>query len=188
MLLKVYADYVCFMKKVIQLFIGIFSFIGFANCQEKPVIDNLPSTFNPLFKQKLHSLLSFTAPIISVEELKKGYDEYIVLDTRAKKEYEVSHLPGAIFVDYSSFDYEKIASLVSGKNVVVYCSVGYRSEKVVAKMKAQVATEVYNLFGSIFEWKNKGFEVVDSNQQPTDKVHTYNKSWGKWLEKGIKVY
>jgi len=43
---------------------------------------------------------------------------------------------------------------------------------------------VYNLYGSIFEWVNDGNEVVDKNNKPTDEVHTYNKKWSKWVEEG----
>ena len=35
---------------------------------------------------------------------------------------------------------------------------------------------------------NEGHTVVNQEAQPTDSVHTYNRSWSKWLQKGIKVY
>ena len=49
-------------------------------------------------------------------------------------------------------------------------------------------TNVYNLYGGIFEWKNKNFIVIDSEEKETNKVHTYNRDWSKWLKKGEKVF
>jgi len=49
-------------------------------------------------------------------------------------------------------------------------------------------TNVKNLYGGIFQWKNDGFDVVNNQSMVTDSVHTYNKSWSKWLVKGVKVY
>jgi hypothetical protein len=42
---------------------------------------------------------------------------------------------------------------------------------------------VYNLYGSIFEWANRGYKVIDAQGQKTQKVHTYNQSWSKWLDR-----
>jgi 3-mercaptopyruvate sulfurtransferase SseA len=70
----------------------------------------------------------------------------------------------------------------------VYCSVGYRSERVGEKLQKLGYQNVYNIYGGIFEWKNEGMQVVNRQNQPTDSVHTYNKNWSKWLLKGVKVY
>ena len=70
----------------------------------------------------------------------------------------------------------------------MYCSLGIRSETVAHKLMQEGYTNVYNLYGGIFEWKNANFKVVDTLGNPTEKVHTFNKSWSKWLQKGKKVY
>ncbi|MEN8818965.1 MAG: rhodanese-like domain-containing protein, partial [Polaribacter sp.] len=49
-------------------------------------------------------------------------------------------------------------------------------------------TNVLNLYGGIFEWKNKGNLVFDSNGNATEKIHVFSKEWSKWLLKGKKVY
>jgi predicted sulfurtransferase len=73
-------------------------------------------------------------------------------------------------------------------SVVVYCSVGYRSERVGEHLLAMGFKDVKNLYGGIFEWVNNGQAIVDRNGKFTNQVHTYNKSWSKWLEKGIKIF
>ena len=49
-------------------------------------------------------------------------------------------------------------------------------------------TNVFNLVGGIFEWKNQGHAVYSTQNKITEKVHAYNKTWGVWLTKGEKVY
>ena len=81
-----------------------------------------------------------------------------------------------------------VEDLDKDKPVILYCSVGYRSEKIGERLQEMGFTEVYNLYGGIFDWKNKDNPVVNTHQNPTDSVHTYNKNWSKWLTKGVKVY
>jgi predicted sulfurtransferase len=71
--------------------------------------------------------------------------------------------------------------------IVVYCSIGYRSEKVGEKLLNEGFT-VYNLYGGIFNWKNSNNPVVDNNEIATQKVHCFNQEWSKWLLKGEKIY
>ncbi len=71
--------------------------------------------------------------------------------------------------------------------IVVYCTVGVRSEQVGIRLKKMGYTNVNNLLGSIVEWVNQGNVVVDANNKETKKVHVYSKDYGKWLNKGEKV-
>jgi 3-mercaptopyruvate sulfurtransferase SseA len=66
--------------------------------------------------------------------------------------------------------------------------VGYRSEKISEKLKQAGFKDVSNLYGGIFEWVNQGNPVVDENGKITDNIHAYSKTWGVWLNKGVKVY
>jgi 3-mercaptopyruvate sulfurtransferase SseA len=47
---------------------------------------------------------------------------------------------------------------------------------------------VYNLYGGIFEWKNLGYPVYDSNGAETENVHVYSEEWCVWLKNGNKIY
>ena len=84
----------------------------------------------------------------------------------------------------------KINYFFKNKNskIVVYCSLGVRSEDVAEKLKKAGYSNVYNLYGGIFEWKNNDLEVLNLNEKPTDSIHIYSKAWSKWLKKGVKVY
>lgn len=71
---------------------------------------------------------------------------------------------------------------------MVYCSIGVRSEQIGEQLKQVGYSNIKNLYGGIFEWKNTGNTVVDSLDNPTEKVHAFTKTWGKLLRKGNKVY
>jgi rhodanese-related sulfurtransferase len=130
-----------------------------------------------------------TVPYISVQELAMPKTNAIILDAREKKEYNISHLKNAIHIGYNFFQLDTIQQKIKNKNktIVVYCSLGIRSETIAKKLKKGGYTSVFNLYGGIFEWKNNNFSVYNSNGKETENVHTFNKTWGKWLTKGIKI-
>lgn len=129
-------------------------------------------------------------PYISVSALQNQTEDIILLDSREKKEFKTSHLENAICVGYDFFDLDSIQPKLPNKNskIVVYCSLGIRSEDVAEKLKKVGYTNVYNLYGGIFEWKNNDLEVLNSHEKPTDSIHTFSKAWSKWLKKGVKIY
>ena len=161
------------MKKIFFLFIFINS-VSFSQ-------NKLDKLFNKFNKNKV--------PYISVDTL--VITKAILLDARETKEYNVSHLKNAICVGYDYFDIQKtIEKLPKDKStkIVVYCTLGIRSEIVANKLIKEGYTNVYNLYGGILEWKNNNFQVVDTLGNETKKVHTFNKDWSKWLKKGKTVY
>ena len=97
-------------------------------------------------------------------------------------EYDVSHIPGARLIGYQKFDVSAVPKDIpkDGK-VVVYCSIGYRSEKIAMELKRAGYTDVSNLFGSIFEWANRGYPIINSHEKPTTDIHTYNRNWSRWV-------
>ncbi len=129
-------------------------------------------------------------PYITVEELAMPKTKAILLDAREPKEYKISHLKDAVYVGYDKFQLDSVQKLYPNKEeeIVVYCSLGIRSETVAEKLKAAGYTNVRNLYGGIFEWKNKNFTVYNSAEKETDTIHTFNKEWSKWLQKGVKLY
>lgn len=142
---------------------------------------------NSEFKHMLDSMYSHTVPLISVDSLKNLKNVYL-LDTREKEEFEVSHLKNARNVGYIWFDMRKVYDIPKDANIIVYCSVGYRSEKIGEKLRRNGYKNVFNLYGSIFEWANEGYPLYKSNGVQTTEIHTYNKNWAKWVERGTKVY
>jgi rhodanese-related sulfurtransferase len=162
------------MKFPITLFILIATTFCFAQ-------NTIPSVLEKLNKK--------TVPYITVGELKQK-EKFILLDTRENKEFKISHLPNAINVGYDKFDSDKIVSILKDKNelIVVYCSIGIRSEIIGEKLLKLGYKNVLNLYGGIFEWKNTSNKTVNFKNIETDSIHTFNKQWSIYLEKGIKIY
>ncbi|MFK7747564.1 MAG: rhodanese-like domain-containing protein [Kordia sp.] len=162
--------------KYILYFIILFSF-AFANGQT--ALDSL------LLKENKKSV-----PYITVAELLQK-ENIVLLDSREKIEYETSHIENAVCVGYDKFKLKKIKKILpKDKNtpIVVYCSLGIRSEDVGEKLKKAGYKNVYNLYGGIFEWKNQDNPVIDNKGDTTENVHTFNEDWSIWLKKGVKIY
>ncbi|MEH6535100.1 MAG: rhodanese-like domain-containing protein [Psychroserpens sp.] len=153
----------------------LFSFFGFS--QES--LDDILKRYN-----------NNTVPYISVQELAKSKTQALILDAREQDEFEVSHLKDAIYVGYTNFKLEPFEKQFPNKKkaIVVYCSLGVRSETIANRLKKAGYTNVRNLYGGIFEWKNKDFDVYNSKEKTTDSVHVYSRTWSKWLKKGKKAY
>ncbi len=137
--------------------------------------------------EEVKTLYKNTVPIISMADAKKSASATL-LDTREPAEFEVSHLPKAKLVGYDKFDLASVSAISKQDTVIVYCSVGYRSERIGEKLQAAGYKHVFNLYGGIFNWKNHDGVVVDSKNRTTEKVHAYNKTWGRFLKKGEKGY
>lgn len=138
------------------------------------------------YKTLLEGLYDDRFPVIQPKQI-SNLCNYQVLDAREKAEYEVSHLPKAKWVGYETFDLKNVADLDKNQPILVYCTVGARSQEIGKKLQNAGFTRVYNLYGGIIHWVNESQPVVQ-NEKPTKKVHTYSKSWGIWLNKGEKVY
>lgn len=140
------------------------------------------------YRVMLQSLLRHNVPELGVKEAARDSISCVFLDAREPREYAVSHIAGAFPVGYDHFDLKNLPpGLSKDQRIVVYCSVGYRSEKVTEQLQKSGFSNISNLYGGIFEWVNQGFPVVNETG-PTEEVHAYSRSWGVWLKKGKKVY
>tara|TARA_B100000497_G_scaffold34232_1_gene40124 strand:- start:342 stop:842 length:501 start_codon:yes stop_codon:yes gene_type:complete len=113
----------------------------------------------------------------------------VLLDTREIKEYQVSHIKGALYAGYENFNLQKVSKTIKNKEaqIIVYCSLGVRSEDIAEILQKAGYTNIQNLHGGIFDWKNNNLPLVNAKQKQTDSVHVYSKKWGKWLTNGVKV-
>ncbi|MGY8933493.1 MAG: rhodanese-like domain-containing protein [Flavobacteriales bacterium] len=131
-------------------------------------------------------------PYISATELRihQSKNDVIILDSREFNEYQVSHIKAAISVGYNTFSMETVFDTIKNKEtpIVVYCTIGIRSEMIAAKLQKAGYINVKNLYGGICEWKNKEYKVIDSTQKNTNNIHTYSKEWSTWLLNGNPIY
>ena len=166
------------LNKVALLILGIMSFLN--------SFSQVESTSYSLM---LKALIKESIPIVAVADLdQKQILSTTFIDSREKVEFDVSHIKGATWVGYDDFDMARMDDISKNEPIIIYCSVGYRSEKIGEKLLQAGYTNVSNLYGGIFEWVNQGKPVVDLSGEPTTKIHGYSKTWGIWLSKGEKVY
>ncbi len=140
------------------------------------------------FEQMADRMAEGETPNMSIEALREQRQNVILLDTRARAEYAISHIPGARWVGYDDFTPERVADISRDTTVVVYCSVGYRSERIGEKLRDAGFDRVYNLHGSIFKWVNLGYPITDDQGRRTNRIHGYSAKWSKWLRRGVVVY
>lgn len=124
-------------------------------------------------------------PIVSTDAV-AAMDRVALLDVRTEEEVAVSSIPGAVQVDPEEAVAEEVAGKTieewnrSGTTVVCFCSVGYRSARMVKRLQEAGMLRVANMEGSLFKWANEGKPLTG------DKVHPYNAAFGLLLNKELR--
>ena len=125
---------------------------------------------------------------ISISEAQKLEKKAIFIDTREYKEFKVSHIPNALFFGYNKPNWIILNNIPKSKTIIVYCSIGARSQNIGLKLKKRGYKNVKNLYGGFFQWSNEGRKMVDIKNNKTNKIHGYSPEWGKWISKGNVTY
>ena len=124
--------------------------------------------------------------------LKLDTSNILLLDIREPEEYEVSRIPGAVRIDPGASAKTALAQIgdVTGKDIIVYCSVGRRSslfaEREQATLMKMGAASVSNLENGIFGWHNERRELEDAGGK-TDVVHPYDAIWKRYVQRKGKA-
>ncbi|MGV6847464.1 MAG: HigA family addiction module antitoxin [Marinibacterium sp.] len=99
-----------------------------------------------------------TVRAVDVAQVKAWIDrnEILLVDVREPSEYECEHISGALLLPLSSFDPETFPVL-PGKNVVLHCAVGKRSEAAGKMLLKEGHSGVIHMTGGIEAWKAAGY-------------------------------
>lgn len=175
------------MIRLLLLFAATALFLYSCRLSGQEIPERLLTHF-PLLDAKLASLVKVDSMAISPAAVER-LENPLLLDAREREEFQVSHLPGALYLGYKKPDFERLAKVDKERPLVVYCTVGFRSERMAKQLRDRGFKEVYNLFGSLYAWKLSGRPLVDADG-PTDRLHTYDKKWGTYVPDtiGVKVY
>ena len=135
------------------------------------------------FDTECEKYISRTVPLAYSKELYRAINSpnVTILDAREEKEYEVRPLPKSQYIGFYNFDSKSVSLIKKTDTIYIYCSIGYRSEKIGERIQKMGFNNVFNLYGGIFNWVNAGYEVVDKKNKRTKEVHGYNKEWSKLL-------
>lgn len=148
-------------------------------------VTQLGSQLSVEIEDVLIKMLKDSVPVISTDMLADSMRResgLVILDSRELAEFEVSHLPDAQWVGYSDFSTLRLSGVPKDTNLVVYCSIGVRSEKIAEKLLTSDFSNVRNLYGGIFAWANEHKSLVEQSQKPTLAVHGYDLNWAKLLD------
>ncbi|MDX2360512.1 MAG: rhodanese-like domain-containing protein [Crocinitomicaceae bacterium] len=141
------------------------------------------------YKKMLNEYYDSFPTITAESALKKVNDQNAVfLDIREMEEFNISHIQGALNVGYEQFYMDEIKHLKKSTEIIVYCSIGARSQEIGKRLKKFGYTNVHNLYGGLFHWSNLEYPLFDLWENPTKNIHGYSKDWGKWVTKGNVVY
>ena len=124
-------------------------------------------------------------PTVTIEEASNilKTNEAIFLDIREESEFNVSHIKYARRMNPDGSGMKSLKGIDKSTKIIVYCSIGARSQSYGEMLTKKGYTNVHNMYGGLFHWANSNLPVVDIYNQATKNVHGYNLNWGKWLNK-----
>jgi rhodanese-related sulfurtransferase len=105
----------------------------------------------------------------------------LLVDVRTRREYEVSHLPWAVWAETSRQIEDVLSRRSKDQVIVLYCSAGVRSCSAAASLIRSGLENVFNLQGSIFQWANERRPVIRDGKA-VNVVHPYDHRWGVLLD------
>ena len=108
----------------------------------------------------------------------------MLIDTRSRPEFDISHLNKAIYAETRAEIDAVTANTAKDQEIVVYCSVGFRSAQMASWLNSRGFKNVHNLEGSLFEWANKDFPIYRKNIR-VKTVHPYDEDWGRLLDRKL---
>lgn len=147
-----------------------------------------PSVKNKRYDMLLKSILKLKVPQADIDFAKALPADTIYIDTREKNEYLIGSIKGAINLGFENPDLDLLKLIPADRTLIVFCSVGLRSEKICSLMLKMGFTAVYNLYGGLFEWVNCSLPIFDVTGKPSKKIHGFSRFWGIWVKGIYKVY
>ena len=88
-------------------------------------------------------------------------DGLYLLDVRTPGEFQQARLEGAHLIPIDQL-VNRLTELPKDRPILVYCAVGSRSAQVVNYLARHGYPEVYNLYGGIYSWAQKGYPILQS--------------------------
>ncbi|MGB3456132.1 MAG: rhodanese-like domain-containing protein [Litorimonas sp.] len=136
----------------------------------------------------LHADIASDYPAVAhvAADRMNALEDVLLLDIREPDEFAVSRLPGAVRVSPDVGESELLSAVgdLSGRTVVVYCSVGRRSSIFARDWQDRLvdagAVSVRNLEGGIFRWHGQR-RALEDDRGETDAVHPYDEIWKRYV-------
>jgi phage shock protein E len=82
-----------------------------------------------------------------------------LLDVRTLGEYQQVRIDGARLIPIDQL-VKRLAEVPKNRPILVYCAVGSRSAQVINYLARKGYPEIYNLYGGIYSWAQKGYPIL----------------------------
>lgn len=139
------------MKVLIIFLIGVFQ-AGAVWANDDQVVEAI---------QGFMDFATYSEGAITPEQIQgAGLSEFLFIDARAKEQYETSHIPGALNIEWRQILLHR-DRIPADKSIVLYCDTGLLSSKAhLALRLAGYDENVKVMFGGYNNWKKtqKGTE------------------------------
>jgi rhodanese-related sulfurtransferase/glyoxylase-like metal-dependent hydrolase (beta-lactamase superfamily II) len=93
------------------------------------------------------------------EQLDSGERPPMLIDVRAVREFDESHIEGAVNLPLSQLA-DRLNEVPADRPLVFYCASGYRSAVAVSLLRRDGRTQVSNLVGGLGAWESAQLETV----------------------------
>ena len=140
-------------------------------CAQVATGEGLQKQIDELFRKRAGKLAEL--PTLEAKKAREmiGNPSYLFIDARKEKEQAVSMIPGA--VTWEEFQHAEDAKY-RGRALIVYCTVGVRSGRVVKLLQSD-GHQAFNLKGGVLSWAHAGGSFADADGAPTSRVHVYSR-------------
>ena len=109
--------------------------------------------------ETVHEVRARIREVSAAETLRGMNPGTVLLDVREPGEWNMAHIPGAVFIPQAQLE-EKVETLIPrDKQVVVYCRSGNRSVFAADTLQELGYTNVASMAGGIGAWVDAGGEV-----------------------------
>lgn len=102
--------------------------------------------------------------LVATEVVKKiNHGQNIILDIRAKQNFNKEHIINSINIPMEEFDNnQNKLKKYQKKSIVLVCSSGQQSKTSIKKLQSMGLTQCYYLQGGLRHWLDEGMPVVDN--------------------------
>jgi adenylyltransferase/sulfurtransferase len=94
---------------------------------------------------------------LTVEELKRRLDrkeDVFILDVRNPEEFQICRIPGSVLIPLPALP-QRFGELDRGRELIVHCKSGMRSQKAIQFLRQQGFTKLLNVKGGILAWAER---------------------------------
>jgi rhodanese-related sulfurtransferase len=85
--------------------------------------------------------------------------DVVYLDCREPNEYNLAHIPGAVFIPRGNLETKIEAAIPRSRKIVIYCASGNRSALAADTMQQMGYADVASMSGGFRGWVDAGGEV-----------------------------